>query len=384
MPNQLSIMLDKSVLQSLSPREARWLFHHFLVVIPPVLFSEVLGDIRKADEKSNSGSGKGDAMSLARKIEGSSIALQASSYDVLRMELSGRPFRLDGRPVVDAEKVQMPDGSFGAYIDQTPMQAVLERWQAGDFDRMEQIFARAWRDHLAEIDLEGLFRAMGSHRQSSITTAADVSRFVKGGLFQPNANFSNLRNWLQVTPVPKSARKTVLERWKRAGRPNAVRFAPYTAYLARLTYFFHLAVGHGVVTTRKSNKIDFQYLEYLPFARVFSSSDNLHADLFPHFAWPFNIYVKGSEMKAALREMADFYDAMSDKDKEHGSFAYANFPPAHMNNAVTQAYDKVIPDWRVGANEPRPPISPEENARIMEHLRPMMDAMRKHTGQRRS
>jgi len=47
MPHYIGAIIDKSVLQSLSAREAKWLFHHFRVTIPPVLFSEVLGDLAK-------------------------------------------------------------------------------------------------------------------------------------------------------------------------------------------------------------------------------------------------------------------------------------------------------------------------------------------------
>jgi len=43
------ILLDKSVLQSLSREEAEKLSSHFFVNLPPVLIVEILADLRKED-----------------------------------------------------------------------------------------------------------------------------------------------------------------------------------------------------------------------------------------------------------------------------------------------------------------------------------------------
>jgi hypothetical protein len=47
MPGHFTILIDKSVLQGLTPREAEWLFHNLRVNLPPVFFAEVLGDLKK-------------------------------------------------------------------------------------------------------------------------------------------------------------------------------------------------------------------------------------------------------------------------------------------------------------------------------------------------
>jgi hypothetical protein len=84
------------------------------------------------------------------------------------------------------------------------------------------------------------------------------------------------------------------------------------------------------------------------------------------------------QLKAALREFADYYDAMTPEQKRHGSMTYADYPPIEMDNAITRAYDRFIPGWRIGANEPRPMRDPVEDARIMERLKPLMDAIDAH------
>lgn len=378
MPNHFSIIIDKSVLQGLTQREAEWLFHHFRVNVPPVFFAEILGDLKKEKGFSTS-SAEGDVKMLSSKISSAFIELNAESEALVTMELHGRTFPMDGRPVIDrAEPVQMPDGTFGMYIDNTPMQEVLDRWKAGDFEGMEKAFAEVWRNKLATIDLEKIIRSTKGLRDKSMDTPAAVGGAVDSLLRKPNRNYANLLRCMDVLGIPASWRNQIIDRWKRRGRPPADQFIPYTAYVARLELFFLIGVAHHVITTRASNQIDMEYFKYLPFTRVFCSSDRFHVDLFSEFASNRQIFVHGTELKASLQEMADYYDAMPPETKSQGSFTYADYPPVHMDNAVASTYDKIIPNWREGANKPKPPPDPEEDARTMERLKPFMDALEAH------
>ncbi len=142
-----SILIDKSVLQALSPREAEWLFHHLSVNLPPVFFAEVIGDLQKQKDFSTD-SGVGDAKALSRKVDSAFVSLNLDSRILIEGELSGRRFPMNGVPIVEAERVPMPDGTYGMFIDQTPSQRILNRWQEGAFDELEHEFAQIWRDRL--------------------------------------------------------------------------------------------------------------------------------------------------------------------------------------------------------------------------------------------
>ena len=74
MPHYIGAIIDKSVLQSLAAREVKWLFHHFRVNIPPILFSEVLGDLAKTKGLAT-GSADGDVRMLVGKIAHHSVYL---------------------------------------------------------------------------------------------------------------------------------------------------------------------------------------------------------------------------------------------------------------------------------------------------------------------
>jgi hypothetical protein len=378
-PHHLPVLADKSVLQGLANREAEWLFHHFNVNLPPVFFAELIADLRKEKGFSTrAATPEADVMMLAAKVDSGSIYLNAASSDLLNGELHGARFEMDGRPVLThAERVQMPDGGVAMYLDQTPIQRVMDRWQAGDFEGMEHAFAKVWREGIKAIDLQTVVRSMKGLRNRSLTTLDEIAEAVNATLAHPEQRYANLQRSMVVLGVPEKLQRRVIERWKSMGRPPLVQFAPYTVYTARVELFFLLGVGHQVITTRSTNWIDVEYLKYLPFTRVFCSSDKLHADLFPHFATN-QMFISGPELKASLRDMADYYDALSDDQRSHGSFTYADYPPVHMDNAITRSYDCFIPNWRDGANQPRPPRDPETDAKIMQRLRPMMEAIEAH------
>jgi hypothetical protein len=382
MPGHFTILIDKSVLQGLTPREAEWLFHHLRVNLPPVFFAEVLGDLKK-EKGFSTGSGEGDVKMLSGKVDSAFVYLNKDSRMLVRDELLGKRFEMDGRPVIDAERVPMPDGKYAMFFDQTPMQRVLARWIEGNFEAMEREFAQVWRGRLASIDLQKIVERNKSVRNTQVRTPADVHRFVDDLLFRPDRNHSNLSHWLDVVGTPEAMKRAIFESWKKVGRPPAISFAPCIAHIAKVRYFFYIAVTHHVITTRSSNQIDMEYFDYLPFARIFSSNDKLHRDIYPALAEDWQIFMPFSDLKTALRELADHYDAMTPEQKRVGSMTYADYPPIEMDNAITRAYDQFIPNWRIGANEPPPPCDPAEDARIMEHLRSIENAIDAHKAKRR-
>jgi hypothetical protein len=67
-------------------------------------------------------------------------------------------------------------------------------------------------------------------------------------LFRSDQNFANLTLWLGIIEAPEAAKRRTVESWKRAGRPSAIKFAPYIAHVAKVRLFFYIAVAHQVIT----------------------------------------------------------------------------------------------------------------------------------------
>ena len=378
MPEYIGVMIDKSVLQSLAGRQAKWLFHHFRVNIPPVLFSEVLGDLAKTKGLATDTS-DGDVRMLAGKITSHSVSLNEAHYNLIAGELHGHRVAMDGRPVVsNAKTAQMPDGSTGFYIDQTPYQAVMSRWRAGDFEGMEREFGKAWRSDQTSIDLEALIRDTKHLRVDGLTSLPAVLKHVHAMLFGAGRDYSDGDRLMQIAGAEPAARAKALRRWNRSGRPAPIRFVPYTAFVARLEAIFMFGLHARVVTTRATNRIDIEYFKYLPFTEVFSSGDKLHATLFPVFARPGQSFVPRDDLKAALQEMADYYEHMPEDEKKHGSMSYADYPPVTMNNAITKLFDERFQDWRNGANLPKPPRDKSGDAELLARIKSRFEWVKQH------
>lgn len=213
MPEYIGMMIDKSVLQSLAAREAKWLFHHFRVNIPPVLFSEVLGDLAKTRHLAT-GTPEGDVRMLSAKIISHSVCLNEAHYNLIAGELYGHRVEMDGRPIVsNAKSARMPDGSTGFYVDQTPFQRVMDRWRAGDFEGMEREHGTLWRSDQSSIDLEALIRSTKHLCTSRLATIGDVVAHAHALLFGPSRDYQDLDTIMRIAGAEPSARAQALRRW---------------------------------------------------------------------------------------------------------------------------------------------------------------------------
>ena len=116
---------------------------------------------------------------------------------------------------------------------------------------------------------------------------------------------------------------------------------------------------------------------------IFTSGDKLHRDLVPLFLREDQCFIWANDLKASLAELIDYYGNHADELKAKGhAMGFARYPPLDLNNAVTKAYDIVVPRWREDALEPEIELTPERRAAIMEQMQPMLDAIAKAKGER--
>jgi hypothetical protein len=168
-------------------------------------------------------------------------------------------------------------------------------------------------------------------------------------------------------------RARILKRWRAAGGPHLLDFAPYTAHVITADLFFNLALGSDLISReRPSNKIDIAYLYYLPFCMVFVSNDKLHERVVPHFLEADQIFITGSDLKADLAKLDAHYAALPEDIRELGVMAFAPDPP-DGDFLVTRLWDRYLPKWRKNREE-RKPLSPEAERKLVEHLNQLSDA----------
>ena len=147
-------------------------------------------------------------------------------------------------------------------------------------------------------------------------------------------------------------------------------YAPYATHVARIDMFFYSALARGLLDTNKpSDRVDLTYLYYLPFAKIFASSDNFHKRLTPLFLSGGRTFIEGDELKKDLVAIRDYHEALPEEKKS------MNLPPLEGDFLVSRLYDQFRPGWRERAKEPPIEITPEMNEKIMERLKSSMEAI---------
>lgn len=152
------LICDKSTLQSLAQDELNTLRKYHTLIVPPVLVMEILGDLKKETQP---GSGQREVRILSGKILPASSTVHTNFRTLVSGETLGHRFPMDGRPVIGAGKqLVSPEGKRGVLIEEPPESKAMLRWQVGDFNSAEELFAEAWRTSTKSIDLEAMQRSL--------------------------------------------------------------------------------------------------------------------------------------------------------------------------------------------------------------------------------
>jgi len=340
-------IFDKSALQSLSPDEAVWFDAFFLGNITPLFYVETLADLEKAVREGQTPERVVGA--LARKTPYHAVP-NVHHRTLYLSELAGSPpVTMDGRPIISGGiPKRNPDGTLSVHFDEFPEAAALNRWQNHQFQDIERAVAKDWRVQLSQQDhdtkigtLRNIFPA-----GTRISNVEDLKRLLDD--FCNGCYPELIELVLDILDVPMPGRPKILEQWKQAGRPPLVEFAPYTTHIFKVDAVFYLGIDRGFIAgERQSNMADMAYLYYLPFSMVFTSGDRLHARTVPLFLRTDQEYLPADDLKSALHELDQHFDALPDEVKKLGVMQFAGYPPHRLDNAVTRMWDKTMSrDWR--------------------------------------
>jgi hypothetical protein len=361
------IIFDKSTLESLNPDEAMWLDNFYLSNITPVFFIETLADLEK---KMRSGRTPESIVgSLAYKTPDMNSKPNAYHTHLLEGELfAGSKLDLEyGRPTITGGKVVELAGKTGALFQPSPEEEALSRWQKGEFLDIERLYAKGWRQGLLNIDLEENYKfyqkffPLGKPKSFE-----DVKRFVDFYLNGPDQE-EILNFGLSLIGVSQSGQLDVLKRWNSQGKPAVKEIFPYFTHVISVDLFFNLAIAADLIGRgRPSNKIDIAYLYYLPFCMVFTSNDQLHAKIVPLFLRENQSFIKGTDLKADLGKLDEYYDKYPDDVKKQGVMSFAIYPPKVSSFLTTQLWDKHMSvTWR----EQSPIFTPRMDNKISEMIK---------------
>ena len=360
-----SILFDKSAIQSLGQGALHEVSRYFYTVVPPVLLMETLADLSLNPDDLEGAKTK--VAEIADKVFPIDSIANAHFQTMCVHNLLGDDVPMRRVPAVaGARPVTAKDGSKGMFIDiQSENEAVM-RWRSGRFSEEDLKFAVEWRESARGSNLEVMKQALPKP-PVRIRSAEDVGTVVDLMLAEPELQKPLLCWFLSLLRCDAETTERVCVHWKWAVDRSLASFAPYAFYCLRVQLIYYIGMMQGFFGTRPSNIVDLEYLCYTPFAFVFCSGDKLHRQLAPFVLQDDQSFVDRDDLQKSLSEMAALRTNASDAEPGEGSLI------RHL--------------WLKHWKKPPPPtvrrqISEEESKRLMESVKPIMDALREQERQR--
>jgi len=321
---------------------------------------------------------------IAKKFLPINSAINVHHVDLYRDDLvHGTIPQMEGRILVGGGKQVIDQrGKTGVFFEEPPEQQALTRWQQGNFTEFERIVAARWRELLASVDYKTVAQQfhedIGRHH-AKITDLSQLLPVLDIVLSGRRNRYTTLRRLFDSLALPERLRPATLTRWKAAAGPPVGDFAPYATWCFRANVLAEMAMMYGLVKkpSDANNFIDLQYFYYLPFCQVFTSNDVFHKTLAPFLLRRDQSFMSGDDLKADLAKIDAHWSSIPAELKATGSINYAAYPPLNPDLLTYQLWNRHMrPGWQHDAQHPIE-ITPENQARIMENLRPMIDALEK-------
>jgi len=334
--NGPTILLDKSTFQLLSYEEILRLGSYYHVVHTPILFKEVLADIRKTSrDKEALGE---ETIKLSHKFSGTSDF--TADYAALALnELLGHPIEMRGVPILPhGEFYQNTKGENVAFFDVSPHEKAIHRWQQRDFSEIELEFPNKWEKMIKSLNVEAFLKRkdLPTVRKKEALRDAVVS-IADNKYRQKNLIEGLVKSLSQEGETEKTLFKT-LGIWRLKGFQPLKTFAPYTYFILRVLLTFQIGVKNKLFGTRNTNLLDLEYILYMPFSKIFSTNDNFQKEFFQFFFRKRKDLIEGSELKKEINQITDYQGSLSAKEREK-NFGY---PPQTENSFTYSMWEKHV------------------------------------------
>lgn len=360
-----TIILDKSTLQSLSHEEIVCLGNYYLVNVAPVLISEILGDLKKDVEDENSIS-KDKVITLTNKIHSRDLVINEYYFPILIGSLLGEKVKMDGRPTLGgARPVKTKEGKIGLVFEETPENKAMNRWRDGRFSEEEKVLSQRWRDSTRNVDLEKIrdeFKQTILH-EGGLKTFDQVLVEVEKILSNESYQINLLKVLMFESLISPEDASKIFMRWEQGNFKFIKDFSEYAYFYLKVNWFFYLSLSNNLVGTRSTNRVDLEYLYYLPFTNVFSSGDKFHKKIAPYLLRDNQVFVPREELKNDLSVINKHVE------KDNNDIKYPSRPPAlgGITNDLWKSF--MAPPISGKSEDVLSKMSDEEKAKLLEKLK---------------
>jgi hypothetical protein len=250
--------------------------------------------------------------------------------------------QMKGFITIAGGKPVMYEGATAIIYEQTPEEEALMRWKQRQFLELEREIAVQWRQQVESIDLKAmaaLFKEI--HQTAGRPTKLEDIKALADTIIDGPDQEAVLRMGLVFTISDENWMNQIIARWQNLGRPKIRDYAPYFTHVVTVDLFFCLGMAASQIgSERKSNKVDIEYLYYLPFCMVFTSRDDLHVRSAPLFLRADQSFIHGDDLKADLKRLDEYYDALPEETKKQSIYSFAAYPPDDDSFLVTRLWKK--------------------------------------------
>lgn len=365
-----AILIDKSTFQSLSEKEVFYLQNYYYVVYCPTLFYEILSDLKKYEDEEAS---KKEIIKVSYKINAFSTCFTADLRELLIGNLLGHKVAMDGRPVLSGGKEVIDgEGKRGVYFDEQPEYVALRRWMEGNFSKAEEMWASDWRNSIGDIDLD--IAKINAKYMKKLEDIGELRQYTSSVIEQQDYQNDFLRFLLNRTGLDQKVRDQVFDRWLKKGMPKVKDFAPYAYYCLTVYLSFYIGIAKNLIGTKPSNFIDLEYVLYMPFCKVFASTDKFHRDFSPIFLADGQDFVWGNDLKNDLKSFCEYWEKRGDQERRNYEKKYGDYPPEIPKSLTCGIWRKHFGarDKRFGEIE----LTPEREEQILKKIKPIIDHLK--------
>lgn len=320
----ISIIIDKSTFQSLSFEELYRLSCYYKHIITPVLTMEILGDLKKEAQEGKTPSSE-RVKDFANKLFPMETIVNSHYKVIIKGELLGTPASLDGRPHVDIKKaVASESGMKGFLINESEEEKSIYKWREGNFTEADHELSALWRMTTTQENLlERLKKSLKSDASPKFADFDELDKYVCKVLDEPLIQEFLLINLLENYDIDPSSGVQIFGRWNQIGKPMIKEFAPYAFHCLRVDTLFLFGLTSDLIGTRPTNRVDLEYLYYLPFGHVFTSNDKVHKKLVPLLLREEQKFIVGPDLKQDLKNIVEFLNNLEIDERRK----YKNVPP---------------------------------------------------------
>lgn len=363
----ISMVIDKSSFQSLNEKDLNLLHRYFMHNATPILVMEILGDLKKE----NADTSKSKVQALANKMLPTNSVMNDSYLDLIRGELLGEKVLMDHRPLLgNAKLVEDRSGTLGMKIAESENEKTITRWKNGEFSDFDELASRIWREVTTDKDLlENLKKEIEipENRIANIKSLEHAKEYIHEIASHTGYHAQLLKIMMTEFSIDPIHAGQIFLRWERHEQKDLIIFAPYALFCLKIILVFHVALKKGFVGTRPTNKLDLEYLFYLPFCHVFVTDDKFQKLLAPLFLEDNQMFVAGKDLKADLQEIENYLSTVSEKkDIER----LRKEPPQIPDLLVYKIWRKFL----VWPARRFPPPTESENKRALERMKEILKA----------